>query len=100
MKKIELVPLVGIQIEGIGQVNLGAGRAEVHGVLGAPSDALDDQYYYDELELRLDFNDQGTLEFIESINGPYPEKTEINIYGVNPFHVEAAELVRLLTDKN
>jgi len=84
MKKIELVPLVGIQIEGIGQVNLGTGRAEVHGVLGAPSDALDDQYYYDELELRLDFNDQGTLEFIESINGPYPEKTEINIYGVNP----------------
>ena len=100
MKKIELVPLVGIQIEGIGQVNLGAGRAEVQSVLGAPSDALDDQYYYDELELRLDFNDQGTLEFIESINGPYPEKTEISIYGVNPFQVEETELVSILSDKN
>ena len=32
MKKIELVPRVGIQIEGIGQVNLGAGSAEVQSV--------------------------------------------------------------------
>ena len=100
MKKIELVPLVGIQIEGIGPVNLGADRAEVQSVLGAPSDALDDQYYYDELELRLDFNGQGTLAFIESINGPYPEKTEISIYGVNPFQVEATELLSILSDKN
>jgi len=100
MKKIELIPLVGIQIEGIGQVDLGASRADVQSMLGAPSDALDDQYYYDELELRFDFNGQGILEFIESINGPNPEKTEISIYGVNPYQVEVAELVRILADKN
>ncbi|MDQ1151771.1 hypothetical protein [Sphingobacterium zeae] len=100
MKKIQLIPLVGIQIEGIGQVDLGATRAEVQSVLGTPSDALDDQYYYDELELRLDFNNEGQLEFIESINGPKPEKTVISMYDVNPFEVEATELVTILTDKN
>jgi hypothetical protein len=59
MKKIELIPLVGIQIEGIGQVDLGVSRADVQSVLGAPSDALDDQYYYDELERRkLHYSDE------------------------------------------
>lgn len=100
MKKIELIPLVGIQIEGIGQINLGASRDEVQALLGAPSDALDDQYYYDDLELRLDFNGRGVLEFIESTNGPYPEKTEVSIYAVNPFQTEANELVNILSEKN
>ncbi|WP_294351000.1 hypothetical protein [uncultured Sphingobacterium sp.] len=100
MKKIEFIPLVGIQIEDIGQVNFGANPTEVQSLLGAPSDALDGQYYYDDLELRLDFNNEGQLEFIESINGPKPEKTAISIYGVNPFEVEATELVTILTDKN
>ncbi|MDF2475064.1 MAG: hypothetical protein K0S24_547 [Sphingobacterium sp.] len=100
MKKIEFIPLVGIDIENIGPLDLGASQAEVQAILGEPSDALDDQYYYDELELRLDFNDQGQLEFIESINGPYPQKTEVSIYGVNPFQVEADELLQILSEKN
>ncbi len=100
MKKIEFIPLVGIDIKNIGALPLGAGQTEVQALLGEPSDALDGQYYYDELELRLDFNDRGQLEFIESINGPYPEKTEINIYGVNPFQLEAEELLHILSEKN
>lgn len=100
MKKIELIPLVGIDIEDIGEVALGTGQMEVQTILGPPSDALDGQYYYDDLELRLDFNDRGQLEFIESINGPFPEKTEISIYGLNPFKVEADELLNILSEKN
>jgi len=100
MKKIELIPLAGMHIENVGQVPLGASRAEVQAILGAPSDALDDQYYYDDLELRLDFNGAGFLQFIESINGPYLQKTEISIYGVNPFQVEADELLNILSEKN
>lgn len=100
MKKIELIPLEGIHIENLGQIVLGSSQGEVQEVIGSPSDALDNQYYYDELELRLDFNDQGQLEFIESINGPYPEKTELSIYGINPFQMEAAELVSILSKKN
>ena len=100
MKKIEFIPLVGIDIEDIGTLDLGASQAEVQAMLGEPSDVLEGQYYYDELELRLDFNDLGQLEFIESINGPYPEKTEISIYGVNPFQLEAEELLHILSEKN
>lgn len=100
MKKIEFIPLVGIHVENIGAIALGASSAEVQTILGAPSDALDGQYYYDDLELRLDFNDEGELEFIESINGPHPEKTEVSIYGVNPFQVEAEELLNILSEKN
>ena len=100
MKKIEFIPLVGIHIEDLGRVPFGMDQAQVQEFLGAPSDALDGQYYYDELELRLDFNDLGQLEFIESINGPYPQKTEVSIYGVNPFQVEADELLHILSEKN
>jgi len=85
MKRIELIPLVGIDIEDIGEVALGTGQMEVQTILGPPSDALDGQYYYDELELRLDFNDRGQLEFIESINGPFPEKNGDQHLWAEPF---------------
>ena len=50
-------------------------------LIGAPSKEFDNKLCYDELELHVDFNETGKVEYIESIMGPYPKNTEISING-------------------
>lgn len=101
MKKIEIIPLVGIKIENIGQINLGQSKAEIENLLGKPSKNLNDKkYFYDDFEFRVDFDKKGKSGFIEFIYGPFPEKTEISIYDVNPFRAGAKQLIKILTEKN
>lgn len=101
MKKIYLLPLSGIEIENTGKVSLGQGKHEIEQLLGRPAAPSNEkQYYYDELECRIDFDKKGNVEFIEFIYGPYPEKTELSIYGINPFQIGAKNLLEILTEKN
>ena len=101
MTKIEILPLDGIKIENIGKLSLGQSKADIEKLLGKPSDTSNlKQLFFDEYEVRIDIDKKGNAEFIEFIYGPFPEKTELSIYGVNPFQIGASKLVEILTEKN
>lgn len=100
MIKIELKPLQGIEIESVGQILFNQSQSEIVKALGKPSThSTNTQLFFNQYELRIDFDEQGA-SFIEFIHGPYLERTELVIYGVNPFSVGGVELVELLTFKN
>lgn len=100
MIKIVLKPLQGILIEGIGELTFGQSKASVENLLGKPSEHSNNvQSFYDNYEMRLDF-DEKELSFIEFIYGPYPEKTALTLYGINPFNIGAGPLIELLNLKN
>ena len=101
MTKIEILPLDGIEIENIGRLSLGQSKSDIEKLLGKPSDSSNlKQLFYDQHEVRIDLDKKGNAEFIEFIYGPFPEKTELSIYGVNPFQIGATKLVEILTEKN
>ena len=101
MTKIEILPLDGIEIENIGKLSLGQSKSDIENLLGKPSDSSNlKQLFFDEYEVRIDLDKKGNAEFIEFIYGPFPEKTELSIYGVNPFQIGATKLVEILTEKN
>ena len=101
MTKIEILPLDGIKIEKIGKLSLGQSKADIEKLLGKPSDTSNlKQLFFDEYEVRIDIDKKGNAEFIEFIYGPFPEKTELSIYGVDPFQIGASKLIEILTEKN
>lgn len=101
MIKIEILTLEGIEIENIGRLSLGQSKSDIENLLGKPSDSSNlMQLFFDEYEVRFDLDKQGNAEFIEFIYGPYPEKTELSIYGIDPFQIGANRLVEILTKKN
>ncbi|SHG91453.1 hypothetical protein [Pedobacter caeni] len=99
MKKIEIIPLEGIDFEEGISIRFGQTIPEIKAVLGDPTAEEPHQLYYDHLEFRLDFDKNGELEFVE-IQGPFSRHLAPQIYHVNPFAIEADDLVKLLTEKN
>ena len=65
---IEMIPLVGIKMEKK-SINLLDSREKVKLVLGRPYGVHKNSYYYFNNELRIDFNKQGLVEFIEILSG-------------------------------
>ncbi len=101
MRKITVLPLQGIIIEGTGTILLGQTRADVEKLLGPSSEHSNKkQLFYDNYECRIDFSANDTIEFIEFIYGPYPERSELSIYGIDPFRIGADKLIEILTEKN
>lgn len=101
MKKIKILPLDGIEIENLGKISLGQSQSEIESLLGKPSDSSNEnQLYFNDYEVRIDLDKMKNAEFIEFIYGPFPEKTELSIYDVNPFQIGADQLVEILTEKN
>lgn len=128
MLEIILVPHEGIVIQNIGKVCFEQTPEEVEKILGAPSTRLlsyyhngllrfynpdyreflpagiayagDIQFFYNDYEIRIDFNDSKKVEFIECIAGPFPDKATPFIYDREVFSLSADELMELLTDKN
>ena len=80
-------------------VILGDDLESITNIIGKPDYQEESQLYYDRYEFRLDFDLNKKLEFIE-LQGPYTNRVIHLIYGVNPFELEAAELVTLLKEKN
>ena len=80
-------------------VILGDDLESITNIIGKPDYQEESQLYYDRYEFRLDFDLNKKLEFIE-LQGPYTNRVIPLIYGVNPFELEAAELVTLLKEKN
>ena len=101
MIKIKIKPLEGIEIENVGNLYLGQLRSDVEKLLGITSESDNpNQVYYYNYELRVDYDTMNEVEFIEFLFGPFPSKTELSIYGHNPFLLKAEELLRLLIEKN
>ena len=80
-------------------VILGDDLESITNIIGKPDYQEESQLYYDRYEFRLDFDLNKKLEFIE-LQGPYTNRVIPLIYGVNPFELEAAELVTLLKEKD
>jgi hypothetical protein len=101
MIKIELKPLKGIDIENVGEVLLGQSRQNVESLLGKPSEPYSiTSAFYDLYEFRIDFDEFGKVGYIEFLYGPFPERTELCIYDVNPFTIGAEKLVGILSKQN
>lgn len=96
MIQIEIRPLIGVVINEKVSVDFGMNRGDLISLLGFPSSQYENEYYYDNLELRFDLDPDDRIEFIESYNGPVPEHTVIDLYGINPFETECVELVYIL----
>jgi hypothetical protein len=102
MQRIEIKPLEGIVIENIGPILLGHHISELYKLLGPPTRvyARFNQLFYDALEVRIDLDQSQKIVFIEFIYGPYPQRTELSIYGVNPFTIGADALLKTLSLHN
>ena len=101
MERIEIIPLDGIEIEGLGNIKLGQSKLAIEKLLGKGSPHSNTkQSFYDNYEFRLDFDKNDNIEFIEFIYGPYPERTKLQIYGIDPFEIGGDQLIELLTQKN
>lgn len=101
MINIEILPLEGIIIENVGKINLDISKAEILNILGQPSEFSNTkQLFFSDYEFRIDFDDNDKVEFIEFIFGPFPEKTKLSIYNIDPFQIGAKNLVEILTEKN
>ncbi|WP_431291959.1 hypothetical protein [Pedobacter sp. P26] len=101
MIRIEILPLDGIEIENIGKLSFGQSKLEIEKLLGNPSKSSNlKQLFYDQYDVRIDFDNEGNAEFIEFLYGPFPENTELSIYGINPFEIGADKLIEILAEKN
>ena len=97
-RRIEIIPLSGIKMDSI-DIVLGNDMESIINIIGKPDYQEGSQLYYDRYEFRLDFDITKKLEFIE-LQGPYTKKVLPLIYGVNPFKLDAEELVNILKEKN
>lgn len=95
---IEMIPLVGIKMQKK-SINLLDLREKVKLVLGRPYGVHKNSYYYFNNELRIDFNKQGLVEFIEILSG-VDGKIQPKIYGVKAFQIEANVLYEILKNEN
>jgi hypothetical protein len=99
MKQVEILPLQGIDLEGEIQLRFGQAINEIITLLGQPTAEEQSQLYYADLELRIDFDSNYELEFIQ-FERPFTEKVILQIYNVNPFTIEANKLIGVLTAEN
>ena len=101
--KCTIFPLEKAEINGI-TINLGMNKAEVQKLLGSPEfvDPGDNggerQYFYDN-ELGVDFDKDGSVEYIEFLGG-IDGNLQPMIYGVPAFQTRADELCEILEENN
>jgi hypothetical protein len=101
MIKIEIFPLQGIEIENIGEISLGQSKSDIERLLGSSSkNSNKKHFFYDNYEFRIDLDKSERAEFIEFIYGPFPGKTQLSIYGINPFEIGANRLIKILQEEN
>jgi hypothetical protein len=98
MNKIILKPLEGIIINE-NKIDFGHTKKEIIALLGNPDHEEEEQLYYDSLDIRFDFDENGLFEFVEC-QGPYSENSEFTIYKIDPFKLQDNDLLNLLTNEN
>lgn len=76
----------------------GHGTNAVENAIGT-GQLIGKRYYYYNNELAIDFNENGTVEFMEFLGG-IEGSLQPTIYGVSAFGTDAEELAELLKQKN
>lgn len=95
---IEIIPLTGIST-GNKTVSLADSKANVEAALGKPYGIQKNSLYYFGNELRIDFDNQGLVEFIEFLGG-IDGTLQPQIYGMDAFQADADVLYAVLKEKN
>lgn len=95
--KIKIYPLDKVVFDGV-PVCLGVERSAVENAIGA-GQLIGKRYYYYNNELAIDYNENGTVEFIEFLGG-VEGSLQPTIYGVSAFGSDAEEVAELLKQKN
>ena len=95
--KIEIYPLDKVVFEGV-PVCQGVERSAVENAIGV-GQLIGKRYYYYNNELAIDYNENGTVEFIEFLGG-VEGSLQPTIYGVFAFGTDAEEVAELLKQKN
>lgn len=98
MRNIEIIPLIGIRIDDI-TIDLSIPRQAVENLLGKPCGATEHSLFYFNHELRIDFDKNNKVEFIEFLAG-MDGKIQPQIYGVYAFQTKADNLYNILNEKN
>lgn len=96
--RIDIIPLDGVRIGRKG-IHLSDTQEEIESVLGRPCSIWENSFYYFNNELRVDFDEQGCVEFIEFLGG-IDGKIQPCIYGMPVFKTEADRLYTVLKDQN
>ncbi len=68
MEKIKLIPLVGMEFSDA-KIALASSQKDVKNLFGEPYSTRDHSLFYFNNELRFDFDDDGSIEFIEFLGG-------------------------------
>src|SRR5947209_1250992 len=101
MTIITIIPLLGIDIAGLGRIELGQSRVEIEKRLGLPGEYSNNaRSVYPDYECTISFDQSNTVEFIEFNTGPFPQRIQLSLYDINPFQVGADNLVALLSERN
>lgn len=98
MKKIKLIPLVGMEFSDA-TIALASSQKDVENLLGEPCSTRDHSLFYFNNELRFDLDDDGKIEFIEFLGGCDGELQPV-IYGVSAFQSTADTLYNVLSEEN
>ncbi|MBR3646154.1 MAG: hypothetical protein IKN54_07020 [Lachnospiraceae bacterium] len=98
MSKCTLSPLKGIELDSI-KIDLGEAKNDVIQTLGEPVLIEDNSYYFYDNDLRIDFDEDDNVEFIEILGG-MEGSIKPEIYGIDPFKNEADKVYELLKEKN
>lgn len=95
---VEIIPLVGMDFRDK-RIQLLDSKEKVKELLGEPYSEWKKSFYYFENELRVDFDENGMVEFIEFLGG-IDGKIKPEIYGVSAFETEADVLYGILKERN
>lgn len=94
----EIYPLEKVVIDGK-EIFLGMEKANVEKLLGQGQQNNTESYYF-ESELRIDYDANACVQFIEFLGGEENTLLKPMIYGVSAFDTEADTLYAILADKN
>jgi hypothetical protein len=105
MTEVILIPHEGIEIKSIGKIHFGQTAEMVEEMLGAPNTSSvtftkNMQYFYNDYDIKIEFNADKKVEFIECNAGPFSDKTKTLIYDIDFFNLPADEAIDLLEKRN
>lgn len=95
---VEVIPQAGVVVGGKA-VRLGDPKADVIRTLGETSSVRWNSLYYFKNELRVDFDEEDRVEFIELLGGPEGELQPV-VFGLEVFQADPEAVYGLLKEKN
>jgi hypothetical protein len=100
MHKIILFPQVGVQIDGLPQVNFGDSKEQVAKVWGEFKEVREGRVEYSQYCFFADFKDDDTFEAVEFWNYMDEFVSEVYIYDKEVLQNPAAETLAIIKEKN